>query len=187
MNLMMDFVGINYIANKGSELKVMRSKSNTVRLDDWDIRILSEVQADGRISKSELAKRVHLSASACSERLRILESAGIIEGYYARLSPAIAGGVIFVMVEVVLHRHRLEDQRHFEAAIQAVPEVLDCWGIGGRVDYLMRVAAPSMAAYQEFMEGLLQRGLGIDQYYSLVVTKPVKSNSPIPLSASEKR
>ncbi|WP_353642553.1 Lrp/AsnC family transcriptional regulator [Mesorhizobium sp. WSM2239] len=161
----------------------MKSKPNTVRLDAWDIRILSEVQADGRISKSELARRVYLSASACSERLRILEAAGIIEGYYARLSPTLTGGVIFVMVEVVLNRHRLEDQRHFETAIQEIPEILDCWAIGGRIDYLMRVAAPSMAAYQDLMEGLLQAGLGIDQYYSLIVTKPVKSNSAIPLAA----
>ncbi|MER9764320.1 Lrp/AsnC family transcriptional regulator [Mesorhizobium sp. M0138] len=161
----------------------MKSKLNTVRLDAWDLRILSELQADGRISKSELAKRVHLSASACSDRLRILETIGIIEGYYARLSPSLTGGVIFVMVEVVLDRHRLEDQRHFETAIQGIPEVLDCWAIGGRVDYLMRVAVPSMATYQVFMEGLLQAGLGIDQYYSLVVTKSIKSNSPIPLSA----
>ncbi|MER8886852.1 Lrp/AsnC family transcriptional regulator [Mesorhizobium sp. M0816] len=58
----------------------MKSKSDPVRLDAWDVRILSEIQSDGRISKSELAKRVHLSASACSERLRILQAAGIIEG-----------------------------------------------------------------------------------------------------------
>lgn len=159
----------------------MKSKINTVRLDAWDLRILSELQADGRISKSELAKRVHLSASACSERLRVLETSGIIEGYYARLSPSLTGSVIFVMVEVVLNRHRLEDQRHFETAVQGIPEILDCWAIGGRIDYLMRVAAPSMAAYQDFMEGLLQASLGIDQYYSLIVTKSVKSNSPIPL------
>ncbi|MER9580324.1 Lrp/AsnC family transcriptional regulator [Mesorhizobium sp. M0400] len=161
----------------------MKSKLNTVRA--WDI--LSELQADGRISKSELAKRVHLSASACSPRPRILETGGAIEGCYIWLSPSLTGGVIFVMVEVVLDRHRLEDQRHFETAIHATPEVLDCWAIGGRIDYLMRVAAPSMAAYQDFMEGLRQVGLGIDQYYSLIVTKSVKSNSPIPLSASRQR
>ncbi|TCN17969.1 Lrp/AsnC family transcriptional regulator [Sinorhizobium americanum] len=161
----------------------MKLQQNTVRLDPWDLRILSEIQANGRISKSELANRVHLSASACSERLRTLQSAGIIEGFYARLSPALTGSVIFVMVEVVLDRHHLQDQRHFETAIQDVPEVLDCWAIGGRVDYLMRVAAPSMVAYQDFMDRLLQTGLRIDQYYSLVVTKSVKANSPIPVSA----
>ncbi|MEI9426179.1 Lrp/AsnC family transcriptional regulator [Mesorhizobium sp. Cs1299R1N3] len=165
----------------------MKPNLNTARLDAWDFRILTEIQADGRISKSELAKRIHLSASACSERLRVLEAVGIIEGYFARLSPSLTGGGIFVMVEVVLNRHRLEDQRRFETAIQGFPEILDCWAIGGRIDYLMRVAAPSMAAYQEFMDRLLQVGLGIDQYYSLVVTKPVKANSPIPLSALEKR
>ncbi|MER9670631.1 Lrp/AsnC family transcriptional regulator [Mesorhizobium sp. M0203] len=165
----------------------MKSKPNPVQLDDWDIRILSEIQSDGRISKSELAKRVHLSASACSERLRVLQGAGIIEGFYARLSPALIGGIISIMVEVVLDRHRLEDQKHFEAAIQNVPEILDCWAVGGRIDYLMRVSSPSMAAYQDFMEGLLQAGLGIDQYYSLIVTKPVKANSPIPLSSVKRR
>ncbi|TIU94311.1 MAG: Lrp/AsnC family transcriptional regulator, partial [Mesorhizobium sp.] len=85
----------------------MKAKPNPVRLDAWDIRILSAIQSDGRISKTELAKRVHLSASACSDRLRALEAAGIIEGFYARLSPALIGGMIFVMVEVVLDRHRL--------------------------------------------------------------------------------
>ncbi|MER9146899.1 Lrp/AsnC family transcriptional regulator [Mesorhizobium sp. M0871] len=165
----------------------MKSKPNPVQLDDWDIRILSEIQSDGRISKSELAKRVHLSASACSERLRVLQAAGIIEGFYARLSPALIGGIISIMVEVVLDRHRLEDQRHFEAAIQNAPEILDCWAIGGRIDYLMRVSSPTMAAYQDFMERLLQAGLGINQYYSLVVTKPVKANSPIPLSSFKRK
>jgi Lrp/AsnC family transcriptional regulator, regulator of ectoine-degradation genes len=154
----------------------------SMRLDSWDLRILSEIQSNGRIPKAELAKRVHLSPSACAERLRVLESAGVIEGYYARLSPSLTRGAIFVMVEVVLSRHRLEDQRLFESAVQNFPEVLDCWAIGGRIDYLMRVAAQSMASYQEFMEKLLEKPLGIEQYFSLIVTKPIKSNAPIPLS-----
>ncbi|MUZ75504.1 winged helix-turn-helix transcriptional regulator [Agrobacterium vitis] len=161
----------------------MKDKNPSAQLDKCDLRILSEVQADGRISKSELAKRVHLSTSACSERLRILEASGMIEGYHAKLSPTLIGGLLFIMVEVVLDRHRLEDQRHFENAIVNIPEILDCWAIGGRVDYLMRVASPSMAVYQAFMEGLLEAGLGIEQYYSLIVTKPIKANSPISLSA----
>ncbi|MCO6425567.1 Lrp/AsnC family transcriptional regulator [Sinorhizobium meliloti] len=161
----------------------MRDKNPATRLDKCDLRILSEIQTDGRISKSELAKRVHLSTSACSERMRMLETSGIIEGYHARLSPALIGGLLYIMVEVVLDHHRLEDQRHFESAIVNIPEILDCWAIGGRVDYLMRVASSSMAAYQAFMERLLEAGLGIDQYYSLIVTKPVKANSPIPLSS----
>ncbi|WP_366511589.1 hypothetical protein [Mesorhizobium sp.] len=67
-------------------------------------------------------------------------------------------------------------RRQFKAS----PKFWTAGRSGGRVDYLMRVAAPSMAAYQEFMEGLLQVGLRIDQYYSLIVTKSVKSNSPFP-------
>lgn len=155
-------------------------KSSYRRLDAWDLRILSEIQENARISKSELAKRVHLSASACSERLRLLEEEGVIEGFYTRLSPALMGGITFVIVEIVLDRHRLENQRHFEAAVQDIPQILDCWAIGGRVDYLLRVAAPSVSAYQTFMEKLLEAELGIEQYFSLIVTKPVKCNSPIP-------
>ncbi|MER8772906.1 Lrp/AsnC family transcriptional regulator, partial [Mesorhizobium sp. M0960] len=64
--------------------------------------------------------------------------------FYARLSPALMGGIISIMVEVVLDRHRLEDQRHFETAIQQIPEILDCWAIGGRIDYLMRVSSPHL-------------------------------------------
>ncbi|WP_292465608.1 Lrp/AsnC family transcriptional regulator [Mesorhizobium sp.] len=114
----------------------------------------------------------------------MLEAAGIIEGFYARLSPALAGGVILVMVEVVLDR--LEDQRHFETAIQEIPEILDCWAIGA--DRLSSARFISFyGCVSGFYGGTAAGRPGINQYYSLVVTKPVKSNSPIPWPAPTKR
>ncbi|MER9032351.1 Lrp/AsnC family transcriptional regulator [Mesorhizobium sp. M0674] len=74
----------------------------------WQPRSVFDHRVRWSDIESELAKRVHLSASACSERLRVLQAAGIIEGFYARLSPALVGGIVFVMVEVVLDRHRLD-------------------------------------------------------------------------------
>lgn len=161
----------------------MKRRSDCPPLDSWDLRILAELQADGRIAKTELARRVNLSATACWDRMRKLEECGVIEGYHARLDPALTAGATVVLVAVVLDRHRAEDQRAFEAAVQDVPEVLDCWGTGGGIDYLMQVVAPSIDDYQLLMERLLETGLRIDRYYSYVMTKPVKNNGPLPLAS----
>lgn len=147
-------------------------------LDPIDLRILATLQREGRITKLALADRVGLSASPCWERLRRLESAGIIAGYHARVAVRLLGPVATVFAEVTLGSHRQADFARFEAAVREVPEIVECWALGGGVDYLLKVVTRDVDAYQRLIDGLLAAELGIDRYFTYVVTKPVKEADP---------
>ena len=159
----------------------MSTSRPTIRLDDRDIRMLAILQREGRIAKVTLAERVNLSPTPCWERLRRLEQAGIVEGYGARVSLRALGPVAIVFVQIEIGSHRKEDFARFEQSIGEVPEIVECWGIGGGMDYLCKVMVRHLADYQELIEGLLSREIGIKRYYSYVVTAPVK-NAPAPIS-----
>lgn len=152
-----------------------------VKLDEYDLKILRILQRDGRTTKVKLAERVGLSPSPTWERLRRLENVGVITGYQACIDPKTFGPMTTVMVEVLLKHHGVEDFRRFENVISAKPEVVECLATGGGVDYIMRVVARDIDAYQRFMDNLLESGVGIDRYFSFVVTKPVKAHTGLPI------
>lgn len=151
-----------------------------MRLDARDIKILSILQREGRISKAELAERVNLSATPCWERLRRLEEGGIIEGYGAQISLAAFGPVTVVFVQIEIENHRHEDFVRFESAIGKIPQIVECWAIGGGMDYMLRIVVRHLSDYQELIESLLDQQIGIKRYYTYVVTSPVK-NEPVPV------
>ncbi|TVM35904.1 Lrp/AsnC family transcriptional regulator [Oceanidesulfovibrio marinus] len=153
------------------------------KLDEYDLKILRVLQQDGRITKLKLAEAVNLSPSPTWERLRKLEEAGIITGYSARLDVRKIAPITTVMVEVVLKRHQREDFEHFESAIQKMPEVVECMATGGGLDYMMRVVTTDVDSYQRFMDRLLESDIGIDRYFSYIVTKPVKKSAGPSLDA----
>ncbi|KAA5605947.1 Lrp/AsnC family transcriptional regulator [Roseospira marina] len=153
-------------------------KTNGVKLDERDLRIIEILQREGRLSKSELARRVHLSSTPCWERLRHLEDAGIIEGYEARVSLKAFGPLTQVVVTVELESHLPADFARFERAIQDHPEIHECDSLGGGIDYILKVLARDLESYQAFMDQLLSAGLGIRRYFTYVVTKPVKRSPP---------
>ena len=155
-------------------------KSGTPKLDARDIKILSILQREGRLSKAALAERVNLSSTPCWERLNRLEQAGIIESYGAQISLKAFGPVTVVFVEISIENHRNEDFQRFEQAIAEVPEIVECWAVGGGIDYMCKVVARHLADYQELIERLLAREIGIQRYFTYVVTAPVK-NEPIPV------
>ena len=145
-----------------------------IRLDERDLRILAILQREGRISKTALAARVNLSPTPAWERIQRLEKAGVIEGYGARLAPAVFGRPTSVLVQVELDRHRAADFARFEQAVGGVPEIVEAWAVGGGTDYVLRVETASIDAYQRLIDRLLEADVGIGRYYSLVVTKTVK-------------
>ncbi|MEZ5936389.1 MAG: Lrp/AsnC family transcriptional regulator [Alphaproteobacteria bacterium] len=155
----------------------------TLRLDDRDISILAILSREGRLSKTELAKRVHLSATPCWERLKRLEKAGIIRGYHAWVSlREIAPSVeVFVMVE--LAGHRAEDFQVFERAVGQVEEIVGCWALGGGVDYLLKVVARDIDSYQRLIDRLLAKRVGLARYFTYIVTKTVKEGEPLPFDS----
>ena len=152
-----------------------------MKLDEIDIRILAALQREGRMTKVRLAETVNLSPSPCWERLKRLEDAGVISGYQARIRLDRLAAATLVLVEITLKRHTLEDFRRFEAAITALPEVLECYATGGGIDYLMKLVTPGVDAYQRLIDRLLVEDVGIDRYFTYIVTKPVKEGAPVPL------
>lgn len=151
-----------------------------LKLDDRDIQILSILQRDGRITKTELAKCINLSATPCWERLKRLEKAGVIESYGARISSSFLGSRVIVFMEAILRSHQLHDFDRFENAVQSMEEVLECWAVGGSLDFLVKVVAADIDDYQRFVDRLLEADIGLKQYYTYIVTKRVKESSILP-------
>ena len=144
------------------------------RLDATDIRILAAVQKEGRLSKAALAERVNLSPSPCWTRLRRLEDSGLIRAYHAEIALDRVARFTTVLVEVTLKQHRYEDFQRFETAIAGIDPVVECLATGGGVDYLLKVVAPDIEAYQALIDDMLQREIGIDRYFTYIVTRTVK-------------
>jgi DNA-binding Lrp family transcriptional regulator len=120
-------------------------------LDRLDRRILDELQADARISNQELAKRVGLSPAPCWRRLRRLERDGFISGYVTLLSASAIGLPIVAYAQVSLENHHPETVRQFDQMVKDRPEVLECHSMSGTNDYLLRIVAASMEAYERFL------------------------------------
>jgi len=151
-----------------------------IKLDARDIKILSILQREGRITKTALAQRVNLSPSPCWERLKQLEKVGIIEGYGARVSWPSLGAITIVFMQAEITRHRAQDFDIFERAVKSLDAVLECWALGGGFDYLLKIATSNIDDYQRFVDGLLNANIGLQRYYTYVVTKRVKESLAVP-------
>lgn len=152
-----------------------------IKLDAIDLRILAEIQREGRITKLSLAERVGLSPTPCWTRLRRLERAGIVTGYHARLALRLLAPIAVVFMEVTLGAHRQADFDRFERAVKDIPEVVACWSVGGGIDYLLKIVTRDIDAYQRLVDDLLARDIGIDRYFTYVVTKTVTEDATMPV------
>jgi Lrp/AsnC family transcriptional regulator of ectoine degradation len=152
------------------------------KLDPIDLKILDAIQRDGRITKLALAEKVGLSPTPCWMRLRKLEKAGIVSGYHARIAMRVVAPVATVLMEVTLASHRQADFDRFERVIRDIPEIIACWSVGGGVDYVLKVMARDIDAYQRLVDGLLDREIGIDRYFTYIVTKTVKDEITLPVA-----
>lgn len=153
-----------------------------MRLDAIDLRILEAVQRDGRITKLRLAETVGLSPTPCWLRLRRLEQSGLIAGYHARLAPRRVAPIATVIMEVTLASHRQADFDRFERAVLARPEVTACWAVGGGVDYFLKLMARDIDSYQRLVDGMLAQEIGIDRYFTYIVTRSVKEDGAVPVA-----
>ncbi|SDL19172.1 transcriptional regulator, AsnC family [Modicisalibacter muralis] len=149
-----------------------------MKLDRYDLKILEILAKDGRITKSRLAEAISLSVSPCWERVRRLEKAGIIEGYGARINPRVVLKRTPVWMQIELKQHNAESFLRFENAMRDTPEVTECVAVGGGVDYLVKVESKSVDAYQRLIDDWLTSELGIERYFTYIVTKTVKDETP---------
>jgi Lrp/AsnC family transcriptional regulator of ectoine degradation len=148
-----------------------------IKLDTKDIQILSVLQRDGRITKTALSEQIYLSPTPCWERIKRLEKAGIIAGYGAQISIANMGNYATIFMEVKIAAHQSRDFDLFESAVQNMDEVLECWAVGGELDYLLKIAVPNIDEYQAFVDRVLDSEIGLLKYSTYIVTKRIKESS----------
>ena len=152
-----------------------------MKLDRIDIRILHELQKNGRISNVELAEMVHLSPSPCLMRVKKLQQAGYITGYSAQINITKLGPTLTVFTEITLKNHRQIDFARFLQAIEKIEEVIECHLVSGGYDYLLKFVTAGISEYQEIMERLIDAEVGIDKYFSFVVIKTPFARSHLSL------
>src|SRR5260221_5186550 len=152
-----------------------------MKLDRIDLRILSQLQKNGRITNVELADAVGLSPSPCLIRVKRLEKAGYIAGYGAHVRLEKLGDTQTVFTEVTLSDHRREDFARFEASIRGIDEIVECHLVSGGYDYLLKFITRGVNHYQSIIEGLLERDVGIEKYFSYIVIKSpfIKNHFPV--------
>ncbi len=151
------------------------------KIDDIDRRILRALQLDAKISLSELADEVGLSASPCARRIRLLERGGTIKGYTAIVDQEQVGLPINAFASIKLERQREEDLDRFEDAVSRWPEVLDCYLMTGQRDYLMRIVAADLAAYERFIKDKLTRLENIASIETSFALGQVKRSEVLPI------
>ena len=154
-----------------------------MKLDRIDIKILYELQKNGRITNVELAELVHLSPSPCLMRVKKLQSEGYIEGYSALINTAKLGQTITVFTEITLKNHRQVDFARFLSTAEKIDSVIECHLVSGGYDYLIKFVTSGIAGYQEIMERLIDMDVGIDRYFSYVVLKSPIVKSHLPLTS----
>lgn len=151
------------------------------RIDPINRRILKELQRDARITNAKLAEKVHLSPSACLERVRALEDSGVIRRYVADYDLSKLTSFVMLFVEVILSNHRESDFERFLGAIRRREEVLECFKINGRIDYLLRVICRDIAHYNELSDFMAAGELGVEKFHGHVVLATDKSFEGYPV------
>jgi Lrp/AsnC family leucine-responsive transcriptional regulator len=155
-----------------------------ISLNSHDHAILRVLQSEGRISNVELAERINLSESATLRRVRALEQAGLIEGYTARIDQAAAGLSGNVFVNITLQHQDQPDLEAFEAAVQQVPEVMECYLMTGNFDYLLRVVVADTADFERIHRQKLTRLPGVSRVQSSFTLRTVRKSSVLPVAES---
>lgn len=149
-----------------------------VPLDAVDVRILSAVQQHGQVSKARLSELVNLSPTPCWIRLSKLKKAGLITGYRGEVAVDKILDLAQVFVTVSLKKHNRSDFDRFEKCIQGIDEIVECSATGGGSDYVMKIITNSLQDFQDLVDQLLNKEVGIERYVIYVITRQVKSTSP---------
>ncbi len=151
------------------------------KLDSIDKKILTLLQQRGRMTNAELSKQVGLSAASALERVKKLERGGVIRGYHARLNHTAVGISLVILVEVTLARHQHDAIVRFVEAVQKVDEIVDCYHVTGRADYLLRVVAKDIPGYELFVMETLSALPGVQHIETMMVLSAVKESKPLPI------
>jgi Lrp/AsnC family leucine-responsive transcriptional regulator len=162
----------------------MSNNREPFKLDPVDLRLLSQLQGDARITNVALAESANLSPAPCLRRVRDLETAGVIRGYVTLLDPEAVGLNVSVFIQVSLEKQVGSALRTFEETIGSYPEVMECYLMTGDSDYLLRVVASDLKALQSFIVNRLACIPNVANIRSSVALKEVKYKTALPIGLS---
>ena len=157
------------------------------KLDEIDRKILAELQADGRMTNVELAKRVGISAPPCLRRVRTLEEAGFIRGYHAEVDPRELDFEVTVFASVGLVKQAEVDLSRFEAACREWPLVRECHMLNGEVDFMLKCVAPDLSTFQTFLTEKLTAADNVASVKTSLVIRCAKDEPGVPFDVLEAR
>lgn len=157
------------------------------KLDPIDRKILAELQADGRMTNVELAKRVGISAPPCLRRVRTLEEQGYIKGYHAEVDARELGFEVQVFAMVGLASQAETDLSAFEEKCRSWPLVRECHMLNGEVDFMLKCVAPDLSGFQRFLTGELLTTANVASVKTSLVIRGAKDEPGVPFDVLEKR
>ena len=157
------------------------------KLDPIDRHILAELQADGRMTNVELAKRVGISAPPCLRRVRTLEEQGYIRGYHAEIDSRELGFEVQVFAMVRLNSQAESDLTAFEERCRAWPLVRECHMLNGEIDFILKCVAPDLSSFQSFLTGELLKAPNVANVKTSLVIRGSKDEPGVPFEVLEER
>ncbi len=152
-----------------------------ITIDRYDLALLDALQRKGNATNATLGEQIRLSASQISRRIQRLEEDGVIAGYVALLAPTALGLGITAFAQVSLERQGDAANEAFEAAVAAMPEVVDCFSVSGESDYMLRMVVPDLAAFSELMLKQLRHVPGVAGIKTSIALQTVKQTHALPL------
>lgn len=152
-----------------------------MRFDEIDVRILSLLQDNGRMTNVELAERVGLTAPPCLRRVRALELQGAISGYHAALDPAALGYNLTVFAMVSLKSQAESDLRAFEQLVAEIPEVRECHMLNGEIDFILKIVAPDLQSFQQILTTKLTTAPNVEHVKTSLTIRTSKALPGVPV------
>ena len=153
-----------------------------VKLDRVDRRILADLQADGRMTNVDLARRAGISAPPCLRRVRALEEAGLIRGYHAEVDSKALGYQVTVFAQVGLASQAEHDLEIFEKTVRGWPEVRECHMLAGEADFLLKIVARDWEDYQRFLTTQLTPAANVTHVKSALSIRASKVEPGVPIA-----
>ncbi|MCE2516932.1 MAG: Lrp/AsnC family transcriptional regulator [Alphaproteobacteria bacterium] len=157
--------------------------ANKVKLDHVDRRILKDLQADGRMTNVELAKRIGISAPPCLRRVRALEDQNVIRGYHADVNPDALGYSVMVFAFVGLNSQAETDLQEFEALVHDWPEVRECHMLVGETDFILKFVAHDWDHFQQFLTSKLTPAPNVSHVKTALAIRSNKDQPGVPIDA----
>lgn len=155
-----------------------------MNLDAIDLKLLAELQADGRITNVELATKVGLTAPPCLRRMRALEQSGTIKSYHADIDAGSLGYTITVFAMVSLKSQAEDDLKAFEQHVRALPDVRECHMLNGEIDFILKIVARDLQSFQEFLTSKLTSAPNVSSVKTSLTIRTAKDEPGVPIPAA---